>query len=255
MQENQTLRGLLRSLSSFIGDGAGGLLPKLGWDMADFNNFVSRSETDTAWESYQRRKKSSPSASGSQATQGQKRPAEEDGDLAHSKKARGIDNHDQDRERTQDGYSLLVPMNTSLPANNLYPPSSRPSQDGSLFSDLMRSSTGSPMFMQPSPSTNSSTQYGGPSPSNVNNYQSSYMPSMNVNVDAPLPPLPFSAGSNTQGPVQQRITQANQLSTEQVDDDDDPNKHEAYKLISYAFSLISEPASCPKRAIIPQLPS
>ncbi|KAJ3534380.1 hypothetical protein NM688_g7146 [Phlebia brevispora] len=39
MQENQVLRQLLRSLSNFIGDGAGGLLPKLGWDLNDFNNF------------------------------------------------------------------------------------------------------------------------------------------------------------------------------------------------------------------------
>ena len=40
MQENQVLRQLLKSLSGFIGDGAGGLLPKLGWDLNDFNNFV-----------------------------------------------------------------------------------------------------------------------------------------------------------------------------------------------------------------------
>ena len=54
MQENMTLRNLLRGLSTFIGEGAGGLLPKLGWDVSDFNTYLNRSETDTAWEGYHR---------------------------------------------------------------------------------------------------------------------------------------------------------------------------------------------------------
>jgi len=105
MQENQTLRNLLRSLGSFIGDGAGGLLPKLGWDMSDFNNFVSRSETDTAWESFQRRKKSQsaqPAVSGSQTIQGQKRPTEGESNSNRSKKARGP-NDDTEGDRGQNG--------------------------------------------------------------------------------------------------------------------------------------------------------
>ena len=56
MAENHTLRGLLRSLSAFIGEGAGGVLPKLGWTLNDFENYVNRAETDTAWESFQKNK-------------------------------------------------------------------------------------------------------------------------------------------------------------------------------------------------------
>jgi hypothetical protein len=224
MQENQTLRNLLRSLGSFIGDGAGGLLPKLGWDMSDFNNFVSRSETDTAWESFQRRKKSQsaqPAVSGSQTIQGQKRPTEGESNSNRSKKARGP-NDDTEGDRGQNGYSLLVPMHPPG-ANNIYPSASRPSHEGGgLFSN------GSPMFMQPSPTT---PQYSGTSSSNVNNYQSSYMPSINMNLESTLPPLPLPSASSNTTSIQQRMPPTNRVSPEQVEDDEDPNINEAYKLI------------------------
>ncbi|KAF7355177.1 BZIP domain-containing protein [Mycena sanguinolenta] len=102
MEENQTLRTLLRSLGAFIGEGAGGLLPKLGWDVTDFNNFINRSETDTAWQGYQRRKKAAEAAA-----QGQKRPAEDESTSAR-KKTRSTD-HDGDAG--QNGYPVLVNMN------------------------------------------------------------------------------------------------------------------------------------------------
>ncbi|KAJ7638654.1 hypothetical protein FB45DRAFT_903471 [Roridomyces roridus] len=86
MEENQTLRTLLRSLGAFIGEGAGGLLPKLGWDLADFNNYINRSETDTAWQGYQRRKKATDAST---SAQGQKRAAEDDSPNARAKKTRG----------------------------------------------------------------------------------------------------------------------------------------------------------------------
>ena len=54
MEENQTLRGLLRSVAGFIGEGAGGFLPRLGWQLEDFNNFINRSETDTVYESHKK---------------------------------------------------------------------------------------------------------------------------------------------------------------------------------------------------------
>lgn len=230
MQENQTLRNLLRSLGSFIGDGAGGLLPKLGWDMSDFNNFVSRSETDTAWESFQRRKKSQsaqPAVSGSQTIQGQKRPTEGESNSNRSKKARGP-NDDTEGDRGQNGYSLLVPMHPPG-ANNIYPSASRPSHEGGgLFSN------GSPMFMQPSPTT---PQYSGTSSSNVNNYQSSYMPSINMNLESTLPPLPLPSASSNTTSIQQRMPPTNRVSPEQVEDDEDPNINEAYKLIQWSYMV------------------
>ena len=159
MQENQVLRQLLRSLSNFIGDGAGGLLPKLGWDMNDFNNFVNRSETDTAWESYQRHKRDEQHSAATSSTS-QKRPSEDDSN-SRAKRARGPAESSADSER--DGYPLLVPVNSvvpPIPANGLYPPSGARSQhDSNMFDSIMRGTSGSPMFVPPTSPPNSS--FGG----------------------------------------------------------------------------------------------
>lgn len=56
-RENQALRQLVKELSSFIGEGIGGFLPKLGWDINSFEEFKNRSETDTMNDSFQHRKK------------------------------------------------------------------------------------------------------------------------------------------------------------------------------------------------------
>ncbi|KAG7097146.1 hypothetical protein E1B28_004524 [Marasmius oreades] len=213
MQENQTLRNLLRSLSVFIGDGAGGLLTKLGWDMSDFNNFINKTETDTAWEGYQRRKKASASAE-VLLNPGQKRPAEED--LSSSKKPRTSD--------PSESYSILLP-NTSM-----Y--SSRQHEGPGMFSDVLRNGgpATSPIFMQqPSgPSTSSppfNTQPAGAQP-----YQSSYPPA----IDNSLPPMNYSSTSPPVSTLPSRTTAQPQSATpDQFDDDEDPNKNEAYKLIHY----------------------
>ena len=57
VRENQALRQLVRDLSGFIGDGIGGFLPKLGWDIQSFEDFKSKGELDTMGESYAWRKK------------------------------------------------------------------------------------------------------------------------------------------------------------------------------------------------------
>jgi hypothetical protein len=219
MEENQTLRTLLRSLGAFIGEGAGGLLPKLGWDMADFNNFINRSETDTAWQGYQRRKKGSEAA----MPQGQKRSADEDSSNAR-KKTRA---NEHDVDAGQNGYPVLVNMNPPMPSNNMY------ARDGNnaMFSDLMRGSNGSPMFSNPTASANASPTFASGSQSN---YQNSYISGVNMGVDPSLPPLSFSPASNVPSATmqQQQQQQTNQMSTpDQAEEDDDPNKSEAYKLI------------------------
>ncbi|KAF7797525.1 hypothetical protein EIP86_008725 [Pleurotus ostreatoroseus] len=257
MQENQVLRQLLRSLSNFIGDGAGGLLPKLGWDLNDFNNFVNRSETDTAWESYQRHKRDeggAPAANaapggtpGSSSAGAGKRPSEDDGPISRTKRARvpGEQNGEGDR----DGYPLLVPVNPSvppLPANGLYPTPTR-SHDGNFLNDLMRPS-GSSMYMPPASPANSSSFSSAPaSAANHSPYQTSYMPPMNVNVDTSLPglalvsnavsmpaPRAVSAGSS-QAPKPPPQTAS------PAEDDQDPKRHEAYKLIQYGDSTVVFP--------------
>jgi hypothetical protein len=115
MQENHTLRGLLRSLAGFIGDGEGGLLPKLGWNLEDFNNFVNRSETDTAWESYQNRK----SSKGSEP-QSAKRPAV--GDLIEGQNKRPRNVNEQAKDIDGPDFPLLAPLSASAPSNTSVPP-------------------------------------------------------------------------------------------------------------------------------------
>lgn len=222
MEENQTLRTLLRSLGAFIGEGAGGLLPKLGWDLADFNNFINRSETDTAWQGYQRRKKTGDAGMSQGA---QKRPSEDDSTTAR-KKTRA----DHEPE-PQNGYPTLVNMNPSMSSNNMYNGRDSPN---TMFTDLMRGGNGSPMFSNPSPPTNPSSTFASTSQPN---YQNSYMSGVNnMSVDSSLPPLSFSP---TAPPTtMQQHPQVNQMSPpDQAEEDDDPNKSEAYKLIQYVSSL------------------
>jgi hypothetical protein len=220
MAENQTLRSLLRGLAAFIGDGTGGLLPKLGWDAADFNNFINKSETDTAWEGYQKRKKSQVSEAGAAATQSRKRPSDDDLVLNRSKKARNDDNNLEDR---QNGFSLLVQVpQTSIAPSSLYS-ASPPTQDRpAIFTELMQGPNGSQMFMQPSTSANSA-QYPGPPGSNLNGYPPSYVPGVNMNMEQPMP----SSYSSPQGIQRSNVIEL----PDEIDDEDDPKKSEAYKLI------------------------
>ncbi|PSR73632.1 hypothetical protein PHLCEN_2v10551 [Hermanssonia centrifuga] len=240
MQENQVLRQLLRSLSSFIGDGAGGLLPKLGWDLNDFNNFVNRSETDTAWESYQRHKRDEQNSGTPAPSTSQKRSSEDDHNGGRAKRSRAPGEQNGDGERDQ--YSLLVPVNPAvppLPANGLYAPSSSRSQEA-IFNDLMRGSSGSPMFVPPTPPSNG--QFSSQSTSSVapnhSPYQTSYAPPINVNVDSALPSMSLI---NNSGAIPTSRSQASssqqpkptQSTTSPADDDQDPKRHEAYKLIHF----------------------
>ncbi|KAL0581981.1 hypothetical protein V5O48_000039 [Marasmius crinis-equi] len=223
MTENQTLRNLLKSLSSFIGEGAGGLLPKLGWELSDFNNFVNRSETDTAWEGYQKRKKASASAE-VLLNPGQKRPAE-DNNSSGSKKPRTSD-------ASETAYSMLLPMGSTSTNGSMY--SARPHEGPGMFSDMLRNQGpgGSPMFMQPSGSATSSPQFGSQT-TGTQPYQSTYIPSGPMGIDNSLPPISFSSSSPS---VPSRSNTGNTAQTgtpEQFDEDEDPNKNEAYKLIHY----------------------
>ncbi|KAF8351295.1 hypothetical protein F5887DRAFT_1069025 [Amanita rubescens] len=192
MAENHTLRGLLRSLGAFIGEGVGGLLPKLGWDV------------------YQRRKKQTESSSSTPAPSSTMKRRSEDDIPSAAKKPRI--NLDNDSERTQNGFPLVMSMNQPpLAANNMY--ASPHTQDSNgMFSNLIRGSTGSPMFMQSSGTSPVASQYS-PSGSSLSNYQTPYVPAgLRLFKGFPLPP---------------------QLSAEQVDEEDDQSKNEAHKLITY----------------------
>ena len=231
MQENQVLRQLLKSLSGFIGDGAGGLLPKLGWDLNDFNNFVNRSETDTAWESYQRHKREESKNTTQGTSSSNKRASDTDDSSARAKRPRSAGEQDSN---DRDGYPLIVPASgstvPSMQPNNMYAPTSTRSHESTLFNDLMRGPTGSPMFSSPGASPVNG-QYGTSAAGN-NGYSTSYIPPMNVNVDASLPGIPL-VNPNVQM-SQSRVASGSQVppkTAPPADDDQDPKRHEAYKLI------------------------
>jgi len=143
MAENHTLRGLLRSLSAFIGEGAGGVLPKLGWSLNDFENYVNRAETDTAWESYEKHKRdkqtTQPEVSTSQPAANPRKRTADDVGSNHHKRRRSMT---ADEERSNE----FPVLGGSVPAN------------GNGFNDLLRTNAaGPPMFMPPQTATPQST--------------------------------------------------------------------------------------------------
>lgn len=99
-----------------------------------------------------------------------------------------------------------------------------------MFHDLMRSSNGTSMFMQPSPTSNPSPQYSGAPTSDLDNYQSSYLPAVNLNLGPPLSTLSYDS-QNVVPVSQQRMQRQPADPDELLESDDDPNKNEAFKLI------------------------
>ncbi|KAG2077595.1 hypothetical protein BDR04DRAFT_1227368 [Suillus decipiens] len=260
MAENHVLRGLLKSVSGFIGDGAGGLLVKLGWDMADFDSFVNKAETDTAWESFQSRKHSLKTSQTSNAMSSMigtpsntgKRPSDDDSGPGLAKKARGMSNSEQNGDR-RGSYSVMLPMSSVVPpANSLYPPpppQGRSPQDN-MFSDLMQSGN-SPVFVS---TTTSST----PSHYTASAEFQPYVPHMNINVEQRLGAISYPADkTNAAVPPLQRVPPQNS-STEEPDDHDlelrDPKKIEAMKLIKYHLdNFMRNSAYCLPASLRPTL--
>ena len=220
MAENHALRGLIKGLSGFIGDGTGGVLTRMGWDQSDFEAFVSRSETDTVWEGYQQRKKNADHAAVAEqrtsTSASSKRPLETDSSTSRTanKKARA-DPSDHDPSSFP-LLSSLPSMGTSAP---LFPPAARSQERNGIFSEIMQAASNPTMFMQ-SPSNSSSSPYpSSGTPVMDTTYPSSYIPIDSASFD--------NANSMVS---QQRLQQPTDIG-ELLDDDDDPKKMEAYKLI------------------------
>lgn len=247
MTENLTLRNLLKSVAGFIAEGSGGMIQKLGFEMHEWTAFLDRTETDTAWESFQSRKHSQKTTQTSTAmssmlgpqSSSSKRPLEDDAPSAnHLKKSRTMSG-DASVERP-DGYHLLMPMGSSVPpthpsASSMYPSTARSPQEN-IFSEVLRNGHGnSPVFMGSTPSS-TSTHY--PATSTSSTY-SSYMPPIGIGVDQGMNSLPYPSNKNGTITPQQRIL-ANPQDDEQDDEESsllelrDPKKVEAVKLIKYA---------------------
>lgn len=227
MAENHTLRGLIRSLAGFIGEGTGGLISKLGWEPEDFHSFVNKSETDTAWEGYQRRKKSNASGEASSSTpqlQVPKRPVEDE--LATSRKKSRNDEPERD---------LSFPLGSmSHPIPTGYAPPTRPQERNGMFSDLMKGLSTPSLYIQQSPPINTSSSYNTVPDTNTEPFKSSYISNVNMTIESPLSTVPFDSSSSRSGSSQQQQVGTNTSNdSDELEIDDDPNKNEAYKLIQY----------------------
>ena len=233
MAENHTLRGLLRNLASFIGDGGGGFLPKIGWNLQDFNNYINKGETDTAWEGYQRRKKAEPEASTSANFLAnpttQKRSAEVDVNGSSTKKRRSGDKEFDGNN--SGGFPMVVPLASSpSQTTSLYHPT-RP-QEQNIFSDLMRGADTSPLFIPPA---NPTAQY----PNSGLDYSGSYVPQVAVGMEQAAPSSFYEPPRPTSNPVAQpRLQQpSDNAGSDEIEEDDDPKKNEAQKLIKFVYSI------------------
>lgn len=210
----------------------GGVLPKLGWDQNDFNNYLNRAETDTAWEGYQQRKKLSQqgqveaAVAGSSSLppmQGQKRPSDAAPTAGRSKKSRA----DEERPNGFNGAMSSMSGPSSLP----YPQETRPMDRSNMFSELMRGPSNNTMFSQPSPSTSNTASPYGNITGNMENYSNSYltMPPLNQPMHQQQSYTPQS-GSSSQA---RNTPLSTAVSLDDPELDDDSSKSEAYKLIQY----------------------
>ena len=219
MAENHTLRGLLRSLSAFIGEGAGGVLPKLGWSLDDFENYVNRAETDTAWESYQKRKDDTRSAQSEASTSNsgpRKRPTD----------GAGSDRNKRPRSTTAD-----VEHSSELPVT----------VDGTTLNDLLRSNTSaSPMFITPQ-TAGSQTTYPNSASGGVSftSGGSGSTPSFlhGLGLESPTNDPTDSVSLSLPPP---RINQNTTTALDHPEEDEayDPKIEEAGKLIGYALTVV-----------------
>lgn len=224
MQENQVLRSLLRGISSFIGEGAGGVLPKLGWDINDFENFVNRAETDTAWESFQRNKRDKQvnqvATSSQPPTSSRKRSGGDPASSSRAKRPRGF----TDDGARENEYSMLVPPTGPAPPNGF----SRPgASDQTMFNELMRNSSGSPMFMN---SSSNQPQFPGQASGNLP-FPQSGQPQQYIHTIGLDSSVPVSSTTAALLPPS-RFNQQTRDSPE-IEDVPDPKRDEASKLIHY----------------------
>jgi len=225
MAENHTLRGLLRSLSAFIGEGAGGVLPKLGWNLNDFENYINRAETDTAWESFQKHKRDGqniqPEASTSQPAANPRKRTADDANSNRQKRQRSMT---VDEDHTS-GFPVL---GNSVPAN------------GNAFNELLHTNANTPPVFMTSQSTTSQPTYPTSGSGNVpfTSAGSGSTPSFlhGLGLESPANDPTDSVSLSLPPP---RINQNSMTAAETAEENEtfDPKGEEAGKLIAYAQTL------------------
>lgn len=246
MQENQTLRNLIRSLGTYIGDGMGGILPSLGFDRPqEFMDFINRAETDTAFEGFQRRKKAAQAARAAAAASGaglninvSKKHSLDEDDISR-KRSKTLDEHlgingsgsSKDTLDNSRFPPLLVPISPASNSNgNFYTAVRGSKQNATLFTELLGQQGNASSAMYMAGPTSTSYTSTPPSMNSGSEFPSSFAQSMGVSpamgspaflssiASASAAPPPTPPSSNTGGVDKDDIT-------------DDPKLQEATKLI------------------------
>lgn len=241
MAENVTLRNLVRDLSGFIGEGVGGLVPKLGFARPqDFVEFVNRAETDTAFEGFQRRKKeaqaseSTDAHGGARSSSSQKRTADDDDEptAKRTKTSSGMGSFESNGKGSIDSArysSMMSPISTTTPQSNFYTSTGRSSNDIGLFTKLLDGqNAGSNLYMNNASSESAQHLYG-PSNSSAAPFSGVYQPPVN-SVQSSFSSQPFFPNSTV--PLQS--------SADEIDDrPEDPKASEANKLIQWVLRALA----------------
>lgn len=143
--ENHTLRNIIRGLSGFIGDGAGGVLPSMGWTLKDFEAFINRAETDTAFEAFAKRKRAMQDGGAGAGAGAAEKP--EDAAAASRKRARTAPAPANGAFDADFAGAFGAPYGADTPAMGLYSSMRPPAGFASAFLGGLPEQQGSPPFM------------------------------------------------------------------------------------------------------------
>ncbi|KAF8761918.1 hypothetical protein RHS01_00769 [Rhizoctonia solani] len=128
MDENTALRGLLRDIAGFVGEGLGGTLkPRTGWDPNKFREFCERGETDTAYEGWLARKRARATGAQGSGMVGSEHADDDLDDPSGSRKRRRSTRKDSELDAPFGPSPLGASDNDKVPSDISLP---RPHLDG-----------------------------------------------------------------------------------------------------------------------------
>ncbi|KZW03872.1 hypothetical protein EXIGLDRAFT_715920 [Exidia glandulosa HHB12029] len=241
IHENSTLRGLVKNLSQFIGEGLPQFLPRMGWDMGEFQDFLNKTDTDTAIDSFTRLKRQSMANSANQ-----KRTAD-DNQSGANKRAKTTTGSFGAAAPSSSRGSFSAPAPPSPTLRNAGP---RGSTGSDLFTGAQEALSFSAMFDLPFtsnspliiPAVPGSSQAAMPFPQASTSTQrdlfSGGLPSMDLrprSAVSGLPTLESSSLGLTTGttPSSTATSSTPQPFPDPSSSEEDSRKQEAFKLIHY----------------------
>jgi len=181
MDENVVLRNLLKELSRFIGEGLGGSLQKIGWEVSKFQGFLNKAETDTVYEAFVATKRAKDGQHAEQTSPAAEHGTENGAGPSNKRKRTMDSSTPSGTDETPDNSlgTFNVPSsngNESMNFNSLLNGFSIPpaSPNTSLYQSVSNGISSSGR----QPSSQESTQYGQPQGSAL--FQTSFTPPLNL---------------------------------------------------------------------------